>query len=139
MCYLKRMFGNSLCPQTILSVLTGQKFLLLRPCATAMARISKDGRYAVSMGITIQECDFDISYRKGSSNTNADALSHRNQPHPTESTALTVAVESFRKLAHCLMMLQENYVMLYTHLLLHPWVNHGNSPPFIATNSYGHS
>ena len=82
--------------------LLGRKFLLLTDHAPLqwLGSQKMEGmlcRWALS----IQEFDFDISYRKGSSNTNADALSRRSQPHPTESTALTVAVESPKELAHC--------------------------------------
>ena len=51
--------------------------------------------------LSIQEFNFDIAYRKGSLNTNADALSRRDQPHCPEVTALTVSIESPKQLAQC--------------------------------------
>ena len=51
--------------------------------------------------LSIQEFNFDITYRKDSLNTNADALSRRDQPHSSEVTALTVSVQSPKQLAQC--------------------------------------
>ena len=51
--------------------------------------------------LSIQEFDFDITYRKGSLNTNANALSRRDQPDPVETTALTRAEEFPDKIAQC--------------------------------------
>ena len=82
--------------------LLGRKFLLLTDHAPLqwLGSQKMEGmlcRWALS----IQEFNFDITYRKGSLNTNADALSRRDQPHSSEVTALTVSVESPKQLAQC--------------------------------------
>ena len=50
--------------------------------------------------LVIQEFDFDISYRNGSLNSNADALSSRDQPSPA-TTALTTTIEPLVNLVQC--------------------------------------
>ena len=69
--------------------------------------------------LSIQEFDFDITHRKGSLNTNADALSRRDQSHSTETTAMTMAVESPKELAQC-QQADEVTKKLYDALLVSP-------------------
>ena len=65
--------------------------------------------------LSIQEFNFDIAYRKGSLNTNADALSRRDQPHCSEVTALTVSVNWLN--SNKQMKLQRSCMMPCSHLL----------------------
>ena len=69
--------------------------------------------------MSIQEFDFDITYRKDSLNTNADALSRRDQPDPVETTALTRAEEFPDKIAQC-QQADEVIKKLYDALLSSP-------------------
>ena len=41
--------------------------------------------------LAMQEFDFDIKYRRGSLNLNADALSRRSDPGPSDTTAVTIS------------------------------------------------
>ena len=80
--------------------LLGRKFLLLTDHAPLQRLGSQKMEGMVChWALSIQEFNFDIAYRKGSLNTNADALSHRDQPQPPEVTALTVSVKSPEQLA----------------------------------------
>ena len=100
--------------------LLGRKFLLLTDHVPLQWLGSQKMEGMVCRwALSIQEFDFDITYRKGSLNAKADMLSRRDQPDPVETTALTRAEGFPNKIAQC-QLTDEVIKKLYDALLSSP-------------------
>jgi len=127
---------NCLCPKAVPTLPIGQRSsVLLQTMLHCNGWGLRKWKACFNVGQQLlQEFNFYIVYRKGVLNTNADALSRREQP-TAEVTALTISLDWLKERQRS----DPTITQVYNTIMAGSLVDNGDTHHFIDIRSYGHS